>query len=274
MKTIPDDSYLIILGAMKCGTTSLFSCLSEHPEICPSVVKEPEFFSGTLNEKYPVKHYEDLWHFDIDQHKYVMEATTGYTKYPAEKDVPRKILEYGIRPKFIYIVRDPLERIESHYNFMMLSDSNWKDPIDGGGLISASKYFMQLELYRNYFGKENILVVDFDKFCKDFSSCIVSICEFLEIDIFPGWDIASQENVTKMVSVGEYLILRSPFNKALKYIPQSVKNNGVKVLWKMTGKHNKVRLPLSQRKKIIRILEKDMFLFEREYDFDVSKWGF
>lgn len=34
---IPVDAYALIIGAMKCGTSSLYDYLQGHPEICPAV---------------------------------------------------------------------------------------------------------------------------------------------------------------------------------------------------------------------------------------------
>ncbi len=42
---IPKDAHVMIIGAMKAGTSSLYDYLLEHPAICPAVTKEPEFFS-------------------------------------------------------------------------------------------------------------------------------------------------------------------------------------------------------------------------------------
>lgn len=42
--TIPHDRYLLIIGAMKCGTSSLYDYLSGHPQLCPALIKEPEYF--------------------------------------------------------------------------------------------------------------------------------------------------------------------------------------------------------------------------------------
>lgn len=44
---IPADAYLLIIGAMKCSTSSLFNYLAPHPSICPCITKEPEFFLNT-----------------------------------------------------------------------------------------------------------------------------------------------------------------------------------------------------------------------------------
>jgi hypothetical protein len=42
---IPKEAYAIIIGSMKCGTTSLYNYLQGHPEIYPSITKEPAFFT-------------------------------------------------------------------------------------------------------------------------------------------------------------------------------------------------------------------------------------
>ncbi|MDQ1697372.1 MAG: hypothetical protein QOJ03_2725, partial [Frankiaceae bacterium] len=34
----------LILGAARCGTTSLHYYLAEHPDVCMSTIKEPNFF--------------------------------------------------------------------------------------------------------------------------------------------------------------------------------------------------------------------------------------
>jgi len=74
------DAYDIIIGAMKCGTSSLYSYLLDHPQICPPIVKEPEFFSENQAHGVQVDNYSDLWSFDDTVHKYALEASTGYTK--------------------------------------------------------------------------------------------------------------------------------------------------------------------------------------------------
>src|SRR5262249_47769756 len=111
MLKIQPDAYVMIIGAMKSGTSSLYHYLTQHPEICACVKKEPEFFSAHQLHRYQnVSDYQDLWTFNPAVHRLALEASTGYTKYPEEIDVPRKIHDYGLRPKFIYLVRNPFER--------------------------------------------------------------------------------------------------------------------------------------------------------------------
>src|SRR5262245_54570161 len=116
-RAIPPDAFVFIIGAMKSGTSSLFKYLQAHPEICAARIKEPEFFSESRPHKQNLARYEDIWDYDPRTHKYVLEASTGYTAYPMEQNVPENIVKYGIRPKFIYLMRDPFERIESDMRF-------------------------------------------------------------------------------------------------------------------------------------------------------------
>ncbi len=73
---IPRDAYAMIIGAMKCGTTSLYDYLQGHPEICSAITKEPEFFSENQDHGVQVKNYSDLFSFDNSIHKYTLEAST------------------------------------------------------------------------------------------------------------------------------------------------------------------------------------------------------
>lgn len=62
---IPQNAYLLIIGAMKSGTSTLYNHIAKHPQICPCIDhKEPEFFSSYQNHGTKVKKYEDLWKFN------------------------------------------------------------------------------------------------------------------------------------------------------------------------------------------------------------------
>ena len=175
----------MIIGAMKCGTSSLFRYLQNHPEICPASDKEPEFFSENQGHRVKIEDYSDLWKFDDSVHKYALEASTGYTKYPSEPNVAKNIYDYGIKPKFIYIIRNPVDRISSHINYL---DETWTlDLADDPKLVETSKYFLQLEQYREYFPTSDILILDFDELRDNPRQVLQTTYEFLKIspDYFP-----------------------------------------------------------------------------------------
>ena len=154
---------ILLIGSMKCGTSKLYDFLAQHPEICPCKMKEPQYFSEHYYKyKTDNKSYESFFNFQKDGHKYLLDGSTGYTKYPSVKGVPQRIKDYNLNPNFIMIVRNPFDRIRSHYNFMR-GDLKWKDRITSSHLINTSKYFLQLEQYCKVFPDAKILVVTFEK---------------------------------------------------------------------------------------------------------------
>ena len=51
----------VVIGAMKCGTTSLYRYLQQHPEICMSRTKEPNFFVREKNYDKGIEWYQSLF---------------------------------------------------------------------------------------------------------------------------------------------------------------------------------------------------------------------
>lgn len=81
LAVIPNDAYVLIIGAMKAGTTSLYRYLEQHPKVSGAVVKEPEFFLRNQGHAVKAERYSDLWPtFDPEHHDYALEASTGYSK--------------------------------------------------------------------------------------------------------------------------------------------------------------------------------------------------
>ena len=102
---------LFIVGAPKCGTTSLYGWLSQHPNVYMSPIKEPGFFSpDSLHRPGTLARYEALFAKAGAEHEIVGEASTNYL-YSREA-VPR-VLEYNPKAKFIVCVRNPVEMAPS-----------------------------------------------------------------------------------------------------------------------------------------------------------------
>ena len=98
-----------ILGAPKCGTTSLASWLGEHPNIFMCRPKEPRFFDTDL--KVPgrprsVAQYESLFRLARREHQAVGEGSSGYLM---SKDAVPAILRYCPSARFIVCLRNPVE---------------------------------------------------------------------------------------------------------------------------------------------------------------------
>jgi len=101
---------VFILGAAKCGTTSLHSYLMQHPDIAMSNPKEPYFFEAEYNygPTYYLNRYFNYWRGE----SVVGEARHRNLYLPY---VPERILSYNPDAKLIVILRNPSERAISHW---------------------------------------------------------------------------------------------------------------------------------------------------------------
>lgn len=271
---ISDNAYLLIIGAMKCGTTSLFSYLQEHPEICPAIVKEPEFFSEKQQHGVKTAQYSDLWDFDPTVHKYAMEASTGYTKFPYEQCIPEKIFLSGIRPKFIYIVRNPYERIASHYNFVHFMGWEQLGILDPH-FIELSDYFLQLEQYRKFFPIEDFLILDFDDLKTEPALTLQKIYRFLDLSASHLPAQFSIENVTPFpleLRVSQ-LLKETQLNLFYRFLPQFLRNRG-KLLMRTLSLSNRRTLTNAEKDSVHDKLKDGMSGLYHTYGYDVRKWGF
>lgn len=97
-----------ILGAPKCGTTSLAAWLSGHPKIFVCPIKEPHYFNFDygLRRTKTLNDYERLFKTADNQHLAVGEASVRYLY--SRCAVPN-ILQYNPDAKFIVLIRDPVE---------------------------------------------------------------------------------------------------------------------------------------------------------------------
>lgn len=262
---------IFLIGSMKSGTSSIFKHLELHPEICFPPIKEPEFFS--INMGKPEFKNGEFWDlFEIkNNHKFVFDGSTGYTKFPAERGVPKRIFDYGLKPKFIYVVRNPFDRIQSHYNFMQ-KDLKWKAEIISDHLINVSNYYLQLKQYEEYFDKKDFYIVDFDDLLNDYKSVMKNIYSFIGTKNYVISENEIRNNITKPVNRNE-LKLKNKLGGKFNFLPRNLRKQGKIILNKLLTKQKK-QLSRKQKDIIYNQLESDMILFEKKYNFPISKWGF
>lgn len=107
-----------ILGAPKCGTTSLAAWLSEHPNVFVTKPKEPEFFNGDIAPffKGGVRKYESLYRSVDEKHVAIGEASTVYLRSAV---AVQNILTYQPDAKFIVGVRNPVNMFFSWHGQML-----------------------------------------------------------------------------------------------------------------------------------------------------------
>lgn len=175
----------IIIGAMKAGTTSLYNYLASHPQISGSKIKETNFFTTDKNFGKGLDWYLSL--FD-NKMKFAFEASPDYTKRHIYNGVPQRI--HSILPdiKLVYILRDPIKRIVSHYthNFAHGREKRnlneyIKNITNDDNYLNTSKYYYQIEEYLKYFSAKQILFLEAETLSKNPQLVVNQILHFIGI---------------------------------------------------------------------------------------------
>ena len=204
---MPPRPNLFIVGAMKSGTTSLHSYLQVHPQIFMSQSKEPAYFVDELNWKRGEDWYLGLFR-DAGDAEVVGESSTDYTKYPTYRDVAQRIARFNPAARFIYIMRDPVERTIGHYwHAVRGRDRFGRERRDLLAAIrenphyrDVSHYAMQLEQYVRIFGRDRILAVTFEEMNARPEVFTQSIFRWLGVDgSFTPPNLDERSNVTPKV---------------------------------------------------------------------------
>lgn len=268
-----NDQYALIIGAMKSGTSALFDLISQHPAIAASRVKEPEFFSQHQGHGMPVATYADLWAFDPARHRIALEASTGYAKYPQEQGVADRIAAAGLRPRFIYVLRDPIQRISSQVTYATWGRrgavADFRDP----QAIAFSKYAEQLDQFTSVFPRERILLVDHAQLQRDPTGTAQQVFAFLGLDPLAVTPPPAPKNAARPRSGWERRLMR---NGALARLATSAPTGLKRALRSASAKGAAPAptLPVEVAEELRAELAPDMARLQAEWGFDVAQWGF
>lgn len=108
--------HLIIGGTIKGATSSVFTWLSAHPEVCGSSVKETYFFSSEYSgdaerdrERY------GRYFTPAPGQRLLLEASPNYLGY--KENVAPRIRALLPDAKLLFILRNPVDRLYSYFNF-------------------------------------------------------------------------------------------------------------------------------------------------------------
>lgn len=199
----------IIIGVGRCGTTSLYNYLIEHPKILPPTVKEIGFYD--LNFARGINWYKS--HFPsiitkgyVKKNNFITgEATPSYIYNPY---APKRIGDTIPNVKLIILLRNPVERAYSHYSqsvrlgreklsfnvaiknqleekkfFEKMNltgdEKNYDRIYHQNSYISMGIYINELKPWINYFRKEQILILKSEDLYEKPSTILNKTLEFL-----------------------------------------------------------------------------------------------
>lgn len=181
---------LFVIGAMKSGTTSLHEYLNTHPQIAMSAWKEPAFFVEELTLRRGEEWYLTLFEND-ERYRYIGESSTHYTRLPLFQGVAERLYRFNPDARLIYIMRDPFQRVVSHY----WHNTQIRDFKHGGGeprpllkavredpqYLAFSDYATQLEPYISLFGRKALYALTFETLIQDPQSELDRIYRWLDL---------------------------------------------------------------------------------------------
>ena len=186
----------LILGAQKCGTSSLHQALIQHPEIfmCQPI-KEPGFFlpfevmrAYFLNKGTDIKspkHY--LYRYLLYNYKgqkCIGEASTFYSSLEwSQPALAKKIFSYNPQMKLIYLYRNKSDRIISHYfhELKKFPELEFDSFLTNPEAFGISNYYRRLKPYLEVFNRENILILNFEDLVEHHQRELERIFNFLGI---------------------------------------------------------------------------------------------
>lgn len=190
-----------IVGAVKCGTTTLYSKLKKHPQVFLPEMKEPHYFSSRLP---PPENREEHCIGNTEAYLSLYAGAEEFTavgdaspSYLWDEESPQRIVERAPGAKIVMSLRDPVSRAYSQY---------WMDVLMGWQALPfdqalkrdyASKtkgywtsrlyvelglYAKQVERYITTFGRDRVLVVMFEDLVRDSQRVLTEITEHIGVD--------------------------------------------------------------------------------------------
>lgn len=210
-RSLPD---VIIIGAQKCGTTSLFSYLAQHPQIKAPLRKEIHYFGNSFAKgtnwyrgHFPLKR-------QLSQGQITIEGSPSYLFHPL---VPARVAKLLPKAKLIAVLRDPAKRAVSHYFHSkrrgleelsiekalaqeerrlaeVLANNRYDDPaFRHHSYKRRGHYGEQLERFNALFGPSQLIILSSEELFTDPEGVLRRVCEFIGIDpSVPFTDLAAR----------------------------------------------------------------------------------
>ena len=211
----------LIVGGQRCGTTSLFNYILKHPHILRPIHKEIHYFD--LNYGKSIGWYRS--HFPISYLRkgfITGEASPYYIFHP---HALRRIAETLPDVKLIVILRNPVDRAYSHYQYEVklgIENLNFKEALDSENkrirrehekmlmdeymngfnhrhftYVSRGCYFEQIKRLYEYFPEDQVIIVENGALLKEPLKVLESVFRFLDVK---DWKL----KIERKYNVGSY----------------------------------------------------------------------
>lgn len=189
-----------LCGAPKAGTTSLYEYCAEHPEVCMSRPKETGFFFEDYEKG--IDWFSNACFPHYDGQPAVGEASAGNMMH---REVAPRISTHCPDARLVFVLRDPVERIWSHYRFdinvgalpptadfsALIRDesSEWRSV-----MMELGMYHDQLVNYADHFSRDQMRVFLFETFADKTEHVVSQLFEFINVAPTLGIDTTERHN--------------------------------------------------------------------------------
>lgn len=288
-----------LIGAQKAATTSVYSWLSQHPDVCaPMSVKDYAFFTRDDFFEKGLEHLSSFYEGEYNNEGIVLQGSVHYIFF--EKALKR-IYDFNPNSKFILVLRNPIERALSAYEYALkfnYENLAINEAFRNEDLRMKSEdhrvtseltyknhglYYKQIQVFLKYFNRNQIKIVLFEDVSNP-ELLTKELFEFLEIDsnfnpVFKAMNITGK---VKNKTIQKALL---GDNKIKKWVMNNVVNRLfsqeliAKLRWKIihlnTAKNEVDYLDGSNddlKKELFSFFEKDISNLELFLSRDLSHW--
>lgn len=240
------DRFVFVVGAPRCGTTTLSHFLKDHPDISFPAVKEPHFFAqhdlrglsdGALRERVEAQYLRRFYQRDPGA-RVGADASVTYLYTPEQLE---PILRLWPNSRFVISLRDPLSMLPSlHQRLVYLGDETIRDfsaawaaaPERAAGrriprgcadprwlrYDEAARFGTYLERLFGVVGRDRCLVMMLDDFAADTAAQYRRFMDFVGLEPLPDTDFGPRRTGYRVRFHALQRMLKRPPGRIREYL--------------------------------------------------------
>jgi len=232
-RILPD---FVIIGESKCGTTSLYNYMIQHPAIKPALTKEINFFNWSYDkpQNWYSAHFPTKFKKKLSKNIYKKLFLTGESTplYLFNSQVPRRMFETIPNVKIIVVLRNPVDRAYSHYHDLgvrlgkekrtfddainsqlkILEEKNYVTTDYDGNFtdrlyqyVERGIYFDHLKIWMDVYPLKQFLILKTEELEMNPSEILNSVFKFLSLPNYDKINFERKYNVTRYKPMNEQL---------------------------------------------------------------------
>lgn len=272
----------IVIGAAKCGTTSICELLGKHHDVFMCSPKEPYYFCREKDyEEEEVKIWYESLFAEADSFTAIGEGSTAYTHPRVSKLTAGRIAEAIPGCKLIFMARHPIKRLESDWK--MRNHEGWSsDSINDAvreqpTLVTHGMYWSNLKEYVSLFPDEQLLVIFLEDFARNPGYELRRCFRYLGVD-----DTVIIEDIHKPRNESSGFRKERSFISAMKKVsllkrikdmlPLNVREKIKNIL--MSRRNYEIEWDEDLKREVAGSLKKDAEVFLKRYGKPADFWDF